>query len=163
MRLFAVLAPLAAALAFAGGALAQPASVTVTLGPELQRKAAELGEREVRQQTDRLAELVSRDLADDADLYGATIALVLTDLKPNRPTMEQLSRRPGLDGIRSLSIGGAAIEGRVTLADGSVRPVRYDWFSTSLADVHGYGVWQDADRAYRRLARNLADGRFESR
>src|SRR5215217_7164528 len=145
MRKLAFFAPLAATLAFAGAALAEPASINVTLGAELQRKSGELGEREVQQQIDRLAEVVGAALADDADLHGARVDLVLTDLKPNRPTMEQMNQRPGLDGIRSVSIGGAAIEGRITLADGSVQPVRYDWFTTNLADVRGYTTWQDAN------------------
>ena len=96
-------------------------------------------------------------------LDGARIELVLTDLKPNRPTMEQIAKRPGLDPIRSRSIGGAAIEGTVILADGSTHEVSYDWFSSNLADVRGHGTWTDADRAYSRLARNLATGRYEVR
>lgn len=163
MRRLAFFAPLAAALAVAGGAIAQPTAINVTLGPDLQRKADELGQREVQEQVDRLTEVVSRVLASDADLHGATLDLVLTDLKPNRPTMEQMVQRPGLDGIRSVSIGGAAVEGQITLADGSVRPVRYDWYTNSIADVRGFTTWHDADRAYRRLARNLAEGRYETR
>jgi hypothetical protein len=163
MRKLAFFAPLAATLAVAGAALAQPTAVNVTVGPDLQRKADELGQREVLQQVDRLADVVTRALADDADLHGATVDLVLTDLKPNRPTMEQLMQRPGLDGIRSVSIGGAAVEGRIVMADGSVRPIRYDWYTNTLADVRGFTTWQDADRAYHRLARNLAEGRYETR
>jgi hypothetical protein len=29
--------------------------------------------------------------------------------------------------------------------------------------VRGYTTWQDADRAYQRLASNLADGRYVTR
>jgi hypothetical protein len=163
MRKLAFFAPLAATLAVAGAALAQPTAVNITLGPDLERKADELGQREVQEQVDRLADVVQRALANDADLHGATIDLVLTDLKPNRPTMEQLTQRPGLDGIRSVSIGGAAIEGRITMADGSVQPVRYDWYTNTIADVQGYTTWYDANRAYQRLARNLAAGRYETR
>ncbi len=163
MRKLAFFAPMAATLALGGAALAQPTAVNVTLGPDLQRKADELGQREVQQQVNRLAEVVTRALADDADLHGATIDLVLTDLKPNRPTMEQLVQRPGLDAIRSVSIGGAAVEGQITMADGTVQPVRYDWYTNTLGDVRGYAVWHDADRAYHRLARNLASGRYETR
>jgi hypothetical protein len=164
MRKLAFLAPLGAVLAVAAGpAAADPAAINVTLGPDLQEKAEELGERDVREQADRLAEVVRRALARDGDLDGARIDLVLTDLRPNRPTFEQLARRPGLDGHRSVSIGGAAIEGHITTADGQVLPVRYDWFSNSLAEVRGYTTWQDADRAFRRLASRLADGRYVSR
>lgn len=163
MRKLAFFAPFAATLAVAGAALAQPTAVNITLGPDLERKAGELGQREVQEQVDRLADVVQRALANDADLHGATIDLVLTDLKPNRPTMEQLTQRPGLDGIRSVSIGGAAVEGRITMADGSVQPVRYDWYTNTIADVQGYTTWYDANRAYQRLARNLAAGRYETR
>ena len=164
MRKLAFLAPLGAVLAVAAGpVLADPASVNVTLGPDLQDKVEELGERDVRRQADRLAEIVSRALSRTAALDGARIDLVLTDLKPNRPTFEQMAQRPGLDGHHSLSIGGAAIEGSITTADGQVTPVRYDWYSSSLAEVRGYTTWQDADRAYERLASRLAEGRYVSR
>jgi hypothetical protein len=150
----------AALLLSAGGASAEPAAVSVTFGPELQQKASALGERELAQQADHLARAVTRTLTQRGALDGARIDLVLTDLKPNRPTVEQVSRRPGLDPIRSISIGGAAIEGRITTADGQVIPVSYDWYTTSLADVRGFSTWSDAERAYRRLASNLAEGRY---
>ena len=164
MRKLAFLAPLGAVLAVAAGpALADPATVSVTIGPDLQEKTRDLGERDVREQADRIAEVVRRALADSGDLDGARIDLVLTDLKPNRPTFEQMADRPGLDPHRSISIGGAAIEGRITTTDGRVLPVKYDWFSQSLAEVRGFSTWQDADRAYERLASRLADGRYVSR
>lgn len=164
MHRLAFLAPLGAAVAFgAGPAMADPASINVTLGPDLQEKVEELGQRDVSEQTDRLAEVVRRALADSAGMDGARIDLVLMDLKPNRPTFEQIADRPGLDPIRSMSIGGAAIEGSITTADGQVLPVKYDWYSSSLADVRGFGTWQDADRAYQRLGRNLAVGRYVTR
>lgn len=162
MRTLAFLAPFAVMAALAGAAAAQQ-TINVTLGDELQEKSAELGDREVREQADRLVEVVSRAIADDAELAGARIDLVLTDLKPNRPTFQQAADRPGLDQFRSISIGGAEIEGQITLADGTVQPVRYSWFSTNLGDVHGYSIWQDAERAYRRLGANLAEGRYVSR
>lgn len=164
MRKLAFFAPLAAVMAFsAAPAMAEPALISVALGPDLQEKADELGPREVQEQADRLAELVGRALAREGDLDGARIELVLTDLKPNRPTFQQMADRPGLDGHRSRSIGGATIEGQITTADGRTLPVRYDWYSSSLADVWGVNTWSDADRAYRRLAVNLTDGRYFSR
>lgn len=164
MRKLALFAPLAAVLAFsAAPAMAEPALISVSLGADLQEKAEDLGPREVQEQADRLAELVGRALARENDLEGARIELVLTDLRPNRPTFQQLADRPGLDGFRSLSIGGAAIEGQIITADGRTLPVRYDWFSSNLADVRGIDTWADANRAYRRLALNLADGRYVTR
>ncbi|MBU1384675.1 MAG: hypothetical protein KKE52_11800 [Alphaproteobacteria bacterium] len=165
MRKLAFLAPLGAVLAIAAAspAAADPATVTVTVGPDLRHKVRDLGERDVREQTDRLARIVREGLADTPRLDGARIELVLTDLRPNRPTFQQMASRPGLDPFLSLSIGGAAVEGVITTADGEVLPVKYDWFSHNLADVVGYSTWHDADRAYRRLADHLADGRYVSR
>jgi len=164
MRRLAFFAPLAAVLAVAATpALAEPASVNVVIGGELVHTADDLGHREVQQQADYLAGVVTRALERRGALDGATVDLVLTDLKPNRPTFEQLVDRPGLDGIRSISIGGATIEGRITLADGQTVPVRYDWYSSSLDDVRGFGTWNDAERAYHRLAANLVSGRYVRR
>jgi len=163
MRKLTFFAPLAAVLAIAVPALAEPVTVTVTLGPDLQDQVETLGQRDVTEQTDRLAQVVARTLADRRALDGARIELILTDLKPNRPTFQQLVDRPGLDGFRSISVGGAAIEGQITTADGAVRPIRYDWYSNSIEDVRGFATWQDADHAYRRLAVNLAAGRYTSR
>lgn len=163
MRKLAFLVPFAAAAAVAASVHAQPTGVSVTLDPAFQDKAEELGLPEVREQMDRLGDIVHRALADDPALTGARVELVVTDLKPNRPTMEQMRDRPGLDPIQSISIGGAAIEGRIVTADGAVQPVRYRWFTNNLADVHAAGVWSDAERAYRRLAANLEAGRYAQR
>ena len=163
MRNFAFLAPMTAALALAGAASAQPSAVVVTVSPDFAKTAEELGQRDVQQQVDDLTAKVTRVLTQRQALDGARIELTITDLKPNRPTMQQISDKPGLDPIRSISIGGAAIEGTVTMANGDVQPVKYDYYSTSLADVLGYSTWQDAGTAYDRLARNLADGRYVKR
>ena len=163
MRKLAFLAPLAAVLAVAASAHADPATVRVTLGPALHDKVEDLGSRDVQQQADRLVQVVQQTLARRGTLDGARIDLVLTDLKPNRPTMEQVIDRPGLDPIRSVSIGGATIEGQITTASGEVLPIRYVWYTTNLADAYGYSTWQDAETAYRRLASNLVAGRYVSR
>ena len=163
MRNLTFIVPFAVTAALAGAALAEPASVNVTVVAQLQDKVEELGPREVREQSDRLVQLVTQAVAETPALNGARIDLVLTDLKPNRPTFQQISERPGLDPMRSISIGGAEIEGQITLADGTVQPVRYEWFSNTLADVRGFTTWQDADRAFRRFSSNLATGRYVNR
>lgn len=167
MRPLAILLPFAAVAALAGAAQADglqaPAAgarVTVAIGPELQERAERLGRRDIDDLADDLRRAVERELERSGALAGAEVRLVLADAKPNRPTLQQLSDRPGLDPIRSISIGGADIEGEVVLADGSVRPVSYDWYSSSLSEVRGYSTWQDADRTFDRFARRLADGRF---
>lgn len=165
MRKIAFFAPLAAAMAVAAAspALAQTPTVNVTVGGDLQQDADKIGTRDVNDQATRLARVVQTELERRGALDGARVDLVLTELKPNRPTMQQMVDRPGLDGMRSISIGGATIEGQITLADGQVQPVRYDWYSNNLQDVRGYATWQDAETAYQRLATNLVRGRYVSR
>lgn len=164
MTRLAILAPFAAGLALlASPALADPASVNITLGPDLIERADELGQREIEEQARRLAEVVRQTLTRRGSLDGAEINLTLADVRPNRPTMQQMADTPGLDGFRSISTGGATITGHVTTADGVVHPVQYDWYSSNLADVRGFTTWQDADRVYRRLADNLAEGRYQKR
>lgn len=160
MRRFAFLAPLTAAMALAGAVAAQPSAVVVTVSPAFAKTAAELGEREVQQQADDLARTVERVLNEQQALNGARIELVITDLKPNRPTIQQATDKPGLDMMRSISISSAAIEGTITTASGEVQPVKYQRYSNNLADVRGYSTWQDAGTAFNRLARNLAEGRY---
>ena len=163
MRKLAFLAPLAVTLAVAAAAQAQPAGVNVSIGSDLQRKADDIGQREVAEQADRLAQRVRGALAQDARYDGAQFNLVLTDLKPNRPTMEQAAQRPGLSIAHSFSLGGAAIEGEVLTADGQRLPVRFSYFSDDIRWARYAGPWQDADRAYERFAANLSRGQLVSR
>ena len=147
--------------------LASTQNVSVSIGGDVAKDLNELGERDVRQQAEDLARVIERELGRDADTdgrwAGAKVNLVLTDLKPNRPTMQQTIDRPGLSMFHSKSVGGATIEGEVVTADGQRLPVRYERYSTSLADVFGYTTWSDADRAYNGLASNLRRGRLTDR
>ena len=159
MRRFAFIAPLAAVMAVAATAQAEP-RISVTLGPRVQADAERLGEREVARQADRLAEVVGRALARADRYQDAEVRLTLTELKPNRPTFEQVSRTPGLSAIDSISIGGAEVEVEVIGANGDRANGRFDYFSHNITEVRGYSTWQDADRAYARVASRLADGRL---
>jgi hypothetical protein len=158
MRKLAFFAPLAVTLAVAAMAQAQAPTVNVTVGPQLQRQVEKLGDREVNDQIAGLQAEVGKALAQRYP--GATANLVLVDLKPNRPTFEQVRQTPGLDPINSISIGGATIKGQIITADGQTRPVDYSYFSPSINDVWGYSVWRDADRAFERLGDRIEQGRF---
>lgn len=170
MRRLAFFAPLAATLAVAAAAHAAPYQtqaappvISVVVGGDLTANVSKLGQRDVDDQIAELKRSVQRELARTGALPGAQINLVLTDLKPNRPTFQQASDKPGLSIIHSVSIGGAAIEGEVITAAGEHLPVRYSRYSSSIQDVIGYGTWQDADIAFDRLADNLSTGRLVSR
>lgn len=156
MRLLALSA--AALLASATTALAAPASVSVTVGPELQKKFEKtLGVREADVLTKDLRASVEKRLADKPSFDGARVELILTDVKPNRPTFKQLGDTPGLS-FDSFGVGGAAIEGRVVAADGTVTPVDYKWFESDIRQAHYSWVWSDAEWTFDRFARRLARG-----
>ncbi|MBU1377955.1 MAG: hypothetical protein KKE02_04745 [Alphaproteobacteria bacterium] len=156
MRLLALTA--AALLASASAAFAAPASVNVTVGPELQKKFEKtLGVREADVLTSDLRTAVERALAKKAAHDGARIELILTDVKPNRPTFKQLGDTPGLS-FESFGVGGAAIEGRIVAADGTVSPVDYKWFETDIRQARASWVWSDAEWTFDRFARRLARG-----
>ncbi|MEW5684222.1 MAG: hypothetical protein AB1942_04820 [Pseudomonadota bacterium] len=148
----------AALLTTATAALAAPASVQVTVAPELQKTFDKTyGVRESAQLTTDLRESVERSLAKSTAYEGARIELVLTDAKPNRPTFKQLSDTPGLS-MESFGVGGASVEGRIIAADGAVTPVAYKWYETDLRQAYGNWVWSDATWTFDRFARKLARG-----
>lgn len=150
------------ALASEVPAVAQPTSsmVNVVIHEKLMDKIEEqhLGMRDVERQVARLTAEIEQAMAQNPALAGARANLVLTDLAPNRPTFEQLSYSVGLDPIRSVSIGGASIEGEIVTASGQALPVDYDWYSPSIEDARYASVWQDAERTYERLARRISRG-----
>lgn len=156
MRLITLAA--VATLAAATAAHAAPASVSVGLAPDLQKKFAQTyGQREADLLTADLKRAVERSLAKAPAYDGAKVELTLTDAVPNRPTFKQLGDKPGLS-MESLGVGGAAIKGQVTTADGKVQPVDYHWYETDIRQVQGYWVWSDAEWVFDRFARNLARG-----
>ena len=156
MRFLALTA--AALLASATTALAAPAAVSVTLAPKLQTKFDKtFGDREADLLTSELRASVEKSLANRPAYDGARVDLVLTDAKPNRPTFKQLGDKPGLS-FESFGVGGAAIEGQVTTADGTVKPVAYSWFENDIRQSYGTWTWRDATWTFDRFARKLARG-----
>jgi hypothetical protein len=148
----------AALLASATAALAAPASVTVTIGPDLQAKAVKtLGVRDVNDLATRLQTTVARRLAKTGAYDGARIELVLADVQPNRPTFKELGDRPGLS-YESFGIGGAKIEGRAIAADGAVTPISYRYYESDIRYSRHGGTWADAEGTFDRFAYSLGRG-----
>ncbi len=154
------LALAAAALAIsATGALAAPASVSVTVGPELQLKGERtLGMRDVNDLAKSLQSDVERRLAKTGAYSGARIELILVDAKPNRPTFKQLTDTPGLS-MRSFGIGGARIEGRAVAPDGAVTPLSYDYYAPDIRWARGEATWSDAEQTFMQFAAQLGRGK----
>ena len=153
-----VLTAAALLLASASTALAAPATVSVSIAPELQKTFDKTyGVREAQLLTGDLQTSVEKALARTGAHEGARVELVLTDVKPNRPTFKQLGDTPGLS-MQSFGVGGAKIEGKLVAADGTETPLRYNWYETDIRQVHAYWVWTDAEFAFDRFARRLAKG-----
>jgi hypothetical protein len=156
MRTLALAA--AALLISATGALAAPASVSVTVGPELQLKGQKtLGMRDVDDLAKSLQSGVEKRLAKTGAYDGARIELVLVDVQPNRPTFKQLGDTPGLS-MRSFGIGGAKIKGRAVAADGAVTPLSYDYYASDIRWARGEATWSDAEQTFQQFAAKLGRG-----
>ena len=115
------------------------------------------GEREGETLTEEIIEDLDRAFAK-VGVDPARVDITIVDAKPNRPTFEQLSSRPGLDSFRSISLGGMELVGTAYDADGNVIATQeYGWFENNLRDVVGSGVWTDANRASSRFAKKMAE------
>ena len=150
-------------------ALAQPAprplppisEVEVTIGPRLEAKAHDYGQRDL----DMLAHELKKDVEDQLRRKGrlqpggARLMLTLTDATPDHPTMAQLGNNPSLDYMRSVGRGSATIDGVEIRPDGTRRPVHFDYEQTFLRDARFQGTWGDAENTFDWFARDYANGR----
>ena len=147
--------------AFGALALAQVASATeiaVSFSDDFATELADnYGEREGPELTEEVTEDLLRAF-DHAGVSPARVEVTIIDAKPNRPTFGQLRDQPGLDMMRSISIGGMDLKGTAYDSDGNVlSELRYDWYETDIRDVFGAGTWSDARRASDRFARRFAE------
>jgi hypothetical protein len=148
-------------LALTAMALAPFASATdieISYSPEFQEKLQDdYGIKEGDKLKDDIRSDLERELGK-ANLDPARVAVTIVDAKPNRPTMEQMGRRPGLDMLRSKSLGGMELAGVAYDASGTpVGQLQYDWFENDITHVVASGVWSDASRASRRFAQKFAE------
>lgn len=139
--------------------LAAPAlsqEIFVTNSEDLQEKFEEdYGLRESEKLSKRLDEKV-RKAFEQEGLTIHRIEITLEDAKPNHPTFKQLGDTPGLDGFRSVSLGGAKITGQVFDEEGnSIGQLTYRWFENDIRFAQHGGTWSDANRAINRFASKL--------
>jgi hypothetical protein len=151
-----------ALVALAGLALiTAPASaltVEAKVSPEFQAKLEEdYGVREARILTKSLVTKIEGAFARQG-VRAERVVVTIEDAKPNRPTMQQISDTPGLDPMRSISIGGAHLTGTAYDAGGTaIGTLEYDWYETDLSNVTGATTWSDARWSFDRFARRFAD------
>lgn len=137
--------------------IASAADVTVKYSDDF---AEALEEDYGTREGERLTKTIRKDLEQALDRRGVDVARIevtIHDAKPNRPTFQQASDRPGLDMFRSISIGGMDLSGKAYDDAGHlVADLQYDWYETSIRDVVGASTWWDAGRASDRFSRKLA-------
>lgn len=112
----------------------------------------------------REGEKLTKDVIEDLEtafkksgVAPARVDVIIEDAKPNRPTIEQVRQKPGLDMFRSKSLGGMDLTGVAYDADGNViGEVSYDWYEFDLRNVVGSATWTDANRASQRFAKKMA-------
>ncbi|MDP2212588.1 hypothetical protein [Phenylobacterium sp.] len=169
----ALVSVLLAAALFSAPALAQPTTglaetalapagptVSVTLSPALRAAAQKTyGLPEVEALAEHLRMSVEKDLERMGVMAGGRVELVLVDAKPSRPTREQMRSKPGLS-FRSVSLGGAAIEGQMIAFDGATLPVSFQWYASDLADSRRQAVWGDAHWTFERFSHRLSRGQL---
>jgi hypothetical protein len=165
MRLTPALFGLAASFLLAAPAFAGPVLAPVSFSPEFQASLEDnLGVREGEELREAVTDAVNRALARRGAVaaQGAplTIEISIVDADPNRPTMQQLAARPGLDYGRSLSIGGAELHAVLRGADGGViSEVSHRRYNYDINEVANFSptTWSEARRAIRRFAERVAD------
>lgn len=139
-------------------AAAAAGEITVEYSQEFQEKLEDdYGLKEGTKLSSEIREDMQRELKK-VNIDPARISVTIVDAKPNRPTMKQLSDKPGLDMLRSKSIGGMDLKGVAYDASGTaIVEFEYDWYETNIDQVHAASTWHDADRASSRFARKFAD------
>lgn len=150
-----------AATALATLALALPASaltVDAKVSPEFQKKLDDdIGAREAATLTEAVTRKVT-DVFTARGIQADRVEVTIEDARPNRPTFEQVSNKPGLDSIRSISIGGAKVSGVAYDASGrEIGRLNYNWYENDLSNVLGNATWTDARTTFARFANRFAD------
>lgn len=150
-----------AAAALAGIMMASPAlavTVETRMSTDFQEKLKkELGLREANV----LSDILTKKITDAFEAKGVDadkVVVTLEDAKPNRPTFQQVSAKPGLDPIRSISLGGAELSGIAYDAAGNeIGRLEYRWYESDLGNVIGVGTWSDARSTFSKFANRFAD------
>lgn len=156
MRITTVAISALASLLMAAPALA--VTVEARVSTEFQEKLADdIGVREGKILTDTLTSKIEKAF-DERGVKAERVVVTIEDAKPNRPTMEQVSNKPGLDPIRSVSVGGAHVTGVAYDATGKeIGKIDYDWYESDITNVIAATTWSDARTSFDRFARRFAD------
>jgi len=125
-----------------------------------------LSQTEIDRQGEELRERFEKRIGDKLEIAsgrGAGVLVVdatLTELVPSRPTLQGLTQEPQLSLAGSVGVGGASV--RIDIVDGDTGEVLAQLedrnFGIALNDGRPrVGIWADAQFAYRRWSRSLAN------
>ncbi|OYX49826.1 MAG: hypothetical protein B7Y90_06085 [Alphaproteobacteria bacterium 32-64-14] len=147
--------------AFAAALMASPAlalTVETKMSTAFQEKLDDdIGVREARVLSDALTRKITNVFAEKG-VQAEKIVVTIEDARPNRPTMEQVSQKPGLDSMHSISLGGAKLSGIAYDAAGNeIGRFDYRWYETDLHNVVAATTWSDARSTFDKFARRFAD------
>jgi hypothetical protein len=138
--------------------------VRVTIGSELAKKTEILDARETDYLTRELKQSVEKALDRAGALRpdGGPLDLVIEDARPNRPTLREMTAKPGLS-YSSFGVGGARIGGDYQAPSGARTPVHYGWYESDITWSDTKSTWSDAGRAFDKLADRLVKDQFDDR
>lgn len=153
---FAAAAVLAAPVLAHAEAIGPVGSINVSIAPELAAKTREFSNTDFDTLKDELRRSVETQLKRKGrlDASGGVLDLVITDAKSTRPTIRQMSVKPGLS-YDSFALGGAELTGTYRAADGGVTPLKYDWYETDLRNASYGWTFQAAADGFQRFAMKL--------
>jgi len=133
------------------------ASISVSANEDVMSETEFYDHRDVKQLQSALHKKIMSRLSKNNLITndGLRLELIITDLKPNRPTLARYRSKPGIN-FRSIALGGASVEGRFLNAAGEeVGTFNFTWEERWFDQIQGVTTWHDARRAFDRLSRKL--------
>lgn len=122
---------------------------------------AKYGEREAKKLKSYLERSLLRSLREQGheisrDRFAdVTVVSIIVNAKPNKPTMKEMGRRPGLSYHHSFGLGGAEVVLKIKRG-GQTHIVDYDWYESDIHMARYASTWSDAKTAFRRASQKLA-------
>jgi hypothetical protein len=131
--------------------IASAMEVVITYGEKAQKvieKTYGVREKEV------LESEIREEIVQHVGANVSRVEVIINDVVANRPTIKQMSDKPGLS-FSSFGIGGADLTGKAFDASGRMlADVSYDWYG-DIYMASTTWVWSDAERAIERFTEKL--------
>lgn len=119
------------------------------------------GDKAIEYLLEEMQEEIAEDFAKQGLTFSDTaptlLRVTINEVKPNRPTFNQLKEDVNLS-FQSYSIGGADVSAELITAGGTVvGTAEYDYFSNfNDRPFQASGTWTDTNRAFSRFSKKLS-------